>query len=54
MAMKRAALAALLAAACAMLCSCASSGLPVADDVPSVTLPPATVSFVAPIGDAAL
>ncbi|MCI5957085.1 MAG: GerMN domain-containing protein [Clostridiales bacterium] len=54
MADKRTALAALLAVACVILCSCASSGLPVAEDVPSVTLPPASVSFVAPIGDAAL
>jgi len=34
--------------------SCTSVGLPVTDGKPSVTLPPAEVSFVAPIGDAAL
>lgn len=37
-----------------LLCSCASSGIPVAGDVPDATLPPASVSYVAPIGDAAL
>ena len=37
-----------------MLCSCVSTGLPVTDSEPAVTLPPAEVSFVAPIGDAAL
>lgn len=37
-----------------LLSGCASTGLPVTDGAPSVTLPPAEVSFVAPIGDAAL
>lgn len=37
-----------------LLCSCASSGIPVAEDLPDATLPPASVSYVAPIGDAAL
>ena len=36
------------------LCSCASNGLPITDSAPSVTLPPAEVDFVAPIGDASL
>jgi len=36
------------------LSSCASVGLPVTDAAPSVTYPPAEVSYVAPIGDAAL
>lgn len=31
-----------------------SNGLPITDSAPSVTLPPAEISFVAPIGDAAL
>ena len=31
-----------------------TSGLPITESVPTVTLPPAEVSFVAPIGDAAL
>ena len=38
-----------------LLTGCSSnSGLPITDSVPSVTLPPAEVSYVAPIGDAAL
>ena len=36
------------------LSSCASVGLPVTDAAPSVTYPPAEVSYVAPLGDAAL
>jgi len=39
---------------CITLSSCTSSGLPITDSQPTVTLPPAEVSFVAPIGDAAL
>lgn len=45
---------ALLLAACLALGGCASVGLPIAEDTPSVTLPPAEVSFLAPIGDASL
>jgi len=37
-----------------LLSSCTSTGLPVTDSTPSVTLPPAEVHFPAPIGDAAL
>lgn len=33
---------------------CTSIGLPITDGAPSVTLPPAEVGYVAPIGDAAL
>lgn len=44
----------LLISLLALLCSCASSGIPVAEDAPDATLPPASVSYVAPIGDAAL
>ena len=40
--------------AAALLCSCAANGVPVTDAAPSVTLPPAKTSHVAPIGDAAL
>lgn len=45
--------------ACISLClgltGCVSSnGLPITDDMPSMTLPPAEVSYAAPIGDAAL
>lgn len=36
------------------LSSCSSTGLPVTDGKPTVTLPPAEIHFVAPIGDAAL
>lgn len=36
------------------LSSCTSTGLPITDGVPTVTLPPAEVHYVAPIGDAAL
>lgn len=41
-------------ALCCCLCGCTSPGMPITDPVPSVTLPPAEVSHVAPIGDAAL
>lgn len=51
---KRAKLLALMALACALLSACASVGLPVADEELSATLPPAEVSFLAPIGDASL
>lgn len=52
--MKRA-IKALLCAACALsLCACSGSGVPIAQNEPSVTLPPASVSYIAPIGDAAL
>lgn len=37
-----------------LLSSCASTGLPTTDISPDITLPPAEVSYVAPIGDAAL
>lgn len=37
-----------------LLTGCTSTGLPITDSTPSVTLPPAEVSYVAPIGDAAL
>ena len=38
-----------------LLCSCAASnGLPITDIAPSATLPPAQVTYVAPIGDASL
>jgi len=37
-----------------LLTGCTSIGLPITDITPSVTLPPAEVNFVAPIGDAAL
>lgn len=36
------------------LSSCATTGLPITDGTPDVTLPPAEVDFVAPIGDASL
>lgn len=36
------------------LCGCASTGLPITDSQPTVTLPPAVVDYVAPIGDASL
>lgn len=39
---------------CLLLCSCTHNGLQVTDVEPAVTLPPAEVPFVAPIGDAAL
>ncbi len=39
---------------CFSLCGCFSTGLPITDSTPTVTLPPAEVSFVAPIGDASL
>ncbi len=37
-----------------VLYSCASVGIPVAEDMPSATLPPADAGHVAPIGDASL
>lgn len=36
------------------LCACSSGGVPLAPTAPTLTLPPASLSFVAPIGDAAL
>jgi len=39
---------------CLVLSGCTNTGLQVTDAEPSVTLPPAEVPFVAPIGDAAL
>lgn len=52
---KRFAFALMMLALCLLLCSCAATGsLPITDSVPDVTLPPAEVSYVAPIGDAAL
>ena len=54
MLLKRIFLSAGLVALCFCLCGCTSAGLPITDAVPSVTLPPAEISFVAPIGDAAL
>lgn len=39
---------------CFSLCGCVSSSLPITDPNPSVTLPPAEVNYVAPIGDASL
>ena len=43
-----------MALVCALLAGCAPVGLPIADDEPTVTLPPAEVSYLAPIGDASL
>lgn len=43
-----------LLAAMLLLSSCAATSLPITEREPSVTLPPAKVSFVAPIGDASL
>ena len=37
-----------------LLCGCTSDGIPLQTDTPTVTLPPAATSHVAPIGDAAL
>lgn len=52
---KRFAFALMIPALCLALGGCTSTGsLPLAEDTPSVTLPPAEVSYVAPIGDAAL
>ena len=51
---KYALLALCMALICALLAGCAPVGLPIADDEPTVTLPPAEVSFLAPIGDASL
>lgn len=39
---------------CFTFAGCAGSSLPITDASPSVTLPPAEVSYVAPIGDASL
>lgn len=40
---------------CLLLTGCATTnGLPISDEAPAATLPPAEVSYVAPIGDAAL
>ena len=39
---------------CLMLSGCASGGVPDASQTPDATLPPATVGYVAPIGDASL
>lgn len=44
----------LLACTCLLLSGCASSGIPITENTPTVTLPPAAVEYVAPIGDAAL
>lgn len=44
----------LLILTCFILSACASSGIPVTENMPVATLPPAEVNFVAPIGDAAL
>lgn len=43
-----------LALLCLTLSGCTTDGIPITDSTPTVTLPPAEVSFVAPIGDAAL
>lgn len=51
---KYAVLALSMALACTLLAGCAPVGLPITDDEPAVTLPPAEVSFLAPIGDASL
>ena len=52
---KKRALALLLAALLPGLCACqAGDGLPTSEASPEVTLPPASQSYVAPIGDAAL
>lgn len=37
-----------------VLCGCVGSSLPVTDPTPLLTLPPAEITFVAPIGDASL
>jgi len=47
-------LASLLLVCMVCLSGCTSTGLPITESEPSVTLPPAAVRFVAPIGDAAL
>ena len=52
---KKRALSLLLAALLPGLCACqAGDGLPTSEASPEVTLPPASQSYVAPIGDAAL
>lgn len=51
---KYAVLALSMALACTLLAGCAPVGLPITDDEPAVTLPPAEVSYLAPIGDASL
>lgn len=52
---KRFAFALMIPALCLALSGCTGTGsLPLAEEGPSVTLPPAEVSYVAPIGDAAL
>ena len=52
---KKRALALLLAALLPGLCACqAGDGLPTSEASPEVTLPPASQSYVAPIGDAAV
>lgn len=38
----------------AALCACSNGGVPVAENAPELTLPPAVTEYVAPIGDAAL
>lgn len=48
------ALLALLLTASLLLCSCTAGSIPMADNTPEITLPPAEVSYVAPIGDASL
>lgn len=50
---KRALLALVLAATLG-LCGCTAGSIPMADNAPEITLPPAEVSYVAPIGDASL
>lgn len=54
MSAKRFLLALLSVVCCLSAAGCTSTGLPISDSTPSVTLPPAEVNFVAPIGDAAL
>lgn len=39
---------------CLLISSCANSGLPLSENVPTLTLPPGEMPYVAPIGDAAL
>ena len=39
-----------MALACTLLAGCAPVGLPITDDEPAVTLPPAEVSYLAPSG----
>ncbi|MEF9879441.1 MAG: GerMN domain-containing protein [Clostridia bacterium] len=54
MSLKRIMLCFLLCILAPLLCACTSAGIPIAKDKPTLTLPPAAVDLIAPIGDAAL